>query len=97
MRQCAPRILARISAWQTPARQRIKTPMPPVTALQAQVHSVQDWPGSEALAQMLRYASGLTREQGRPTAMAELLSAGYEALPSCLPANTSQAAVKATH
>jgi hypothetical protein len=86
LRQCAPRLLVRLAAWGTPEQQRVKSPMPPLTALPALGTSAHRWAASEELAQMRSYAEGLARQQGLPSDAAALLESGYEALPACLPA-----------
>jgi len=86
LRQCAPRMLVRLAAWRTPIEQRAKTPMPPVTAIQALGTTPEHWMRSQELEQLRGYVESLTRQQGRPADMAGLLKDGYEALPRCLPA-----------
>jgi hypothetical protein len=86
LRQCAPRILVRLAAWDTPAEQRVKSPMPPVTALQALGTTTQRWAGSEELRLLRAYLEGVSRREGRPSDVDELVKEGYEALPTCLPA-----------
>jgi hypothetical protein len=86
LRQCAPRMLVRLSAWGTPVDQRIKSPMPPATALQTLGTTTQRWAASEELERLRAYLEGLSRRDGQPTDVGELLKAGYEALPGCLPA-----------
>jgi hypothetical protein len=85
LRQCAPRLLVRLSAWRTPAEQRAKSPMPPATALRGLGTTPHRWTGSEELEQLRIYLEDLTRRDGRASAIAELLKDGYEALPRCLP------------
>ena len=86
LRQCAPRMLVRLSAWPTPAGQRVKSPMPPATALPGLGMTTQRWAVSEELDLLRAYVEGLSRREGRPSTVAELLKDGYEALPRCLPA-----------
>jgi hypothetical protein len=86
LRQCAPRMLVRLSAWRTPAEQRTKSPMPPATALHALGTTTQQWAGSEELERLRAYVEGLSRQEGQPSEVGDLLKAGYEALPRCLPA-----------
>jgi mono/diheme cytochrome c family protein len=86
LRQCAPRMLVRLSAWRTPVEQRIKSPMPPAMALQALGTTTQRWAASEELERLRAYVEALSRDEGQPSDVAELLKAGYEALPRCLPA-----------
>jgi hypothetical protein len=84
LRQCAPRMLVRLAAWGTPKQQRVKSPMPPLTALPALGTSAHRWAASAELAQMRSYVEGLARHQGLPSEAAALLESGYEALPACL-------------
>lgn len=86
VRRCAPRILVRLSAWRTPADQLAKSPMPPALALQALGTTTQRWAGSEELERLRDYVERLSRKEGRPGDVGELLKDGYEALPPCLPA-----------
>jgi hypothetical protein len=86
LRQCAPRMLVRLSAWQTDGRERAKSPMPPPTALPAAGVSAQQWAHGEELAGLRNYVATLLQQQGRSTDIESLLKDGYEALPACLPA-----------
>ena len=86
LRRCAPRMLVRLSAWRTPVEQRVKSPMPPVTALPELGTTTHRWADSEELEQLRAYVEGLVWSEGQPSAVAELLKEGYEALPRCLPA-----------
>jgi hypothetical protein len=86
LRQCAPRMLVRLSAWRTPVEQRVKSPMPPATALPELGTTTHRWAGSEELEMLRAYVEELSRREGRPSTVAELLKEGYEALPRCLPA-----------
>jgi hypothetical protein len=85
LRQCAPRMLVRLAAWGTPEQQRVKSPMPPLTALPALGTSAHRWAASEELAQIRSHVEGLAQRQGLPSDPAALLEGGYEALPACLP------------
>ena len=85
LRQCAPRMLVRLSAWGTPVEQRAKSPMPPATAIQRLGLSARQWASSEDLALLRGYLEELSRQQGRAPEVSELLKDGYEALPRCLP------------
>jgi hypothetical protein len=84
-RRCAPRMLVRLSAWHTPAEQRVKSPMPPATALPGLGTTTHRWADSEELEQLRAYVEELSRRDGQPSTVAELLKKGYEALPRCLP------------
>lgn len=85
LRQCAPRMLVRLSAWRVPVEQRIKSPMPPATALPGLGTTTHRWAGSEELELLRAYIEGLSGREGHPSTVAELLKDGYEALPRCLP------------
>ena len=86
LRQCAPRMLVRLSAWRTPAEQRVKSPMPPPTALPGLGTTTHRWVGSEEFELLRTYLESISRQQGQPSNVSELLKDGYEALPRCLPA-----------
>jgi hypothetical protein len=86
LRQCAPRMLIRLSAWNIPAEQRVKSPMPPATALAVLGTSSHRWAESEELAQLRAYVETLAREDGPAPDPDQLSKGGYEALPRCLPA-----------
>ncbi len=88
LRQCAPRILVRLSAWRTQAGQRVKSPMPPETALPALGTTTGRWASSEELELLRGYVEELSRREGKPSDVGELLKDGYEALPRCLPEET---------
>jgi hypothetical protein len=85
LRQCAPRMLVRLSAWRTPVGQRVKSPMPPATALRELGTTMHAWTGSADLGQLRAYIEGLVVQDGRPADMVELVKDGYESLPRCLP------------
>jgi hypothetical protein len=92
LRQCAPRMLVRLSAWSIPAGQRVKSPMPPATALPALGTTSQQWADGEDLAQLRAYLETLVRQDGQPAGFDQLSKGGYEALPRCLPAEDRTAA-----
>ena len=85
LRQCAPRMLVRLSAWRPRTGQRVKSPMPPETALAALGTTTQRWARSEELEQMRGYIEELSRREGKPSDVGGLLKDDYEALPRCLP------------
>jgi hypothetical protein len=84
LRQCAPRMLVRLLAWRTPVEQRVKSPMPPATAMHALGTTTRQWANSEELEVLRAYLEGLTRQAGLPSDPGELLKHGYEGLPKCL-------------
>jgi hypothetical protein len=88
LRQCAPRILVRLSAWQAQAGQRVKSPMPPETALPALGMTTRRWARGEDLELLRSYVEELSRREGKPSDVDELLKDGYEALPRCIPEET---------
>lgn len=85
LRRCAPRMLVRLSAWHTPTEQRVKSPMPPETALRALGTTTQQWASSKELEQLRAYVEQLARTTGQPSEDPEAAQEGYEGLPSCLP------------
>jgi hypothetical protein len=86
LRQCAPRMLIRLSAWAVPAGQRVKTPMPPATTLPALGTNSRQWAEGEDLARMRAYVEALAGDDAKQLAADDLSKGGYEALPRCLPA-----------
>ena len=86
LRQCAPRILVRLSAWYTPVGQRVKSPMPPALALQTLGTTAQRLAASEELELLRSYVERLSQAEGKPSDAGKSLKDGYEALPPCLPA-----------
>ena len=85
LRSCAPRMLVRLSAWLTPATQRVKSPMPPATALPSLGTTEQYWASSDDLESMRAYVEGLARESNHPAGDSTAAVGAYEGLPSCLP------------
>lgn len=85
LRRCAPRMLVRLSAWGTPAGQRVKSPMPPETALPRLGTTAHQWASSEDFEQLRAYVEELARQTGQPSEVTKLAGKEYEALPSCLP------------
>lgn len=85
LRQCAPRMLVRLSAWQTPADRRVKSPMPPQTVLPVLGTTPRQWAASDELEQLRAYLAALVRHDGQPAVAGQLPQGGYEALPACLP------------
>jgi hypothetical protein len=85
LRRCAPRMLVRLTAWRTPAKQRVKSPMPPETALPALGTTAQQWASSEEFEQLRAYVENLARESDQPSEVSAAAGEAYEGLPSCLP------------
>ncbi len=86
LRRCAPRMLVRLSAWSAPAWQRVKSPMPPATALPALGTNEQQWATSEDFEQMRAYVEDLVRKTDQQAEeVAAVAGEAYEGLPPCLP------------
>ena len=83
MRQCAPRIYARLAMWRVAPATRDKTPMPPpLPSARGDAYEP-----SPAIAGLERTAADLVRaESGAPPQLETLLASGYERLRPCLPA-----------
>lgn len=82
VRQCAPRIYARLALWRVAEGAREKTPMPPP------LPAVRGGPylPPAALGALEQAAAALARaEGGGELPLERLLAGGYEALPPCLP------------
>jgi hypothetical protein len=96
VRQCAPRMLVRLSAWNQKPEQRAKSPMPPPTFLPVLDATPEHFAASDELAALRNYLEGLLKSAQQPTQVEELLKLGYEALPACLPepAGAGQRAAK---
>jgi hypothetical protein len=86
LRQCAPRLFARLSMWQQRGPDREKVPMPPPLASRDGKPFVQQMPSAEVRALRDTTASWLRSETGRTPEVAELLAGGYESLRHCLTA-----------
>jgi len=84
LRRCAPRMLVRLSAWATPAKQRVKSPMPPATALPALGTTAQQWANSEDFEQLRAYVENLAQETDQVSEITAAAGEAYETLPSCL-------------
>lgn len=85
LRHCAPRMLVRLSAWNTPEDKRVKSPMPPVTALPELGITTEKWASSNELEQLRAYVEELARDTGQPSDDPAAAQEGYEGLPACLP------------
>jgi hypothetical protein len=83
MRECAPRIYARLAMWRVAPATRDKTPMPPpLPSARGDAYEP-----SPAIAGLERTAADLVRaESGAPPQLETLLATGYERLRPCLPA-----------
>jgi hypothetical protein len=88
LRQCAPRMLVRLAAWHTRPEQRLKSPMPPPTAILASGDAIEHWAASAELKSLRKSVEALARAQGQPTDIIQLVKDGYDALPRCLSTNT---------
>ena len=85
LRHCAPRMLVRLSAWNRAGDERVKSPMPPETALPALGITAEAWKTSKELQQLQAYVQQLARKTGPPSDDPAAIKEGYEGLPSCLP------------
>jgi hypothetical protein len=85
LRQCASRMLVRLTAWRTPAEQRVKSPMPPAMFLRRLGLATEPRMLNEELELMRQYLEELVAREGGSSGVNELLKDGYEALPQCLP------------
>lgn len=86
LRRCAPRMWIRLAAWNVPPEQRIKSPMPPVTALPALGTSTHAWATGAELARLRAYVEALGRDAGSLPEADALANGDYEKLPPCLAA-----------
>jgi len=85
LRRCAPRMLVRLSAWSTPEDERVKSPMPPATALPALGIATDQWARSNEFEKLRAYVEQLAQKTGPSSEDPMVAKEGYEALPSCLP------------
>jgi cytochrome c553 len=84
LRQCAPRIHARLSMWQQGAQSRDKVPMPPPLASREGRPWMQETAPAAVRTLRETTAHWLREETGRAPDLAELLADGYERLRPCL-------------
>ena len=85
LRQCAPRLYARLAMADVPPVRRDKTPMPPESLLPAFGSDSDSWRASPVRPAMLAQVSNWLRaETGKPPDLTQLLAGGYEALRPCL-------------
>ena len=84
LRQCAPRMAVRLSAWHTPAERRIKSPMPPELHIASIGLTAQRWADSHALATLRERVEGFLRSAAPVADQAGRGEPAYEALPRCL-------------
>ena len=85
LRRCAPRMLVRLSSWITPEDKRVKSPMPPATALPELGVNAEQWATSNELEQLRAYVEQLAQAAGPSSEDPAAVQEGYEGLPSCLP------------
>ena len=82
---CAERIYLRLQMWELADPERVKTPMPPVHALQQLGLDGDKWRRSEELKDLQKYVHQLLAQQtGREPQVQELAGRGYENLRTCL-------------
>lgn len=79
--QCAERIAFRLSMWQSPAQERLKTPMPPRLALPVLNVAEHEWTDHGDLAALTDHALSLLPDGAAQTG---LLERDYATLRSCL-------------
>lgn len=83
---CAERIFYRLSMWHLPEERRVKSTMPPITALSAHGFDATSWESSAPLADLLESArQRIVIQGGEPEAV---LTRPFEQLRTCLPATT---------
>lgn len=80
--QCAPRIGYRLQMWQLPEAQRVKSPMPPITAVHGSGLSAEGWPQTLEFTHMQKYVADLL--QLRRISYSGLLARDYTTLPECM-------------
>ena len=80
--QCAQRIGYRLQMWQLPEVHRLKSPMPPVTAIHSLGLSEEAWRANHALLLMQNYVTGLL--ESHDISYPGLLKRDYTTLPECL-------------
>ncbi|MEP6609482.1 MAG: hypothetical protein ABJA83_12490 [Burkholderiaceae bacterium] len=85
--QCAPRIFARLSMWQSLVDLRAKVPMPPPRASHGGSPSIQVSPDPSVRSLQATVAEWLRAETGQAPDLAAMVGRGYESLRPCLPAN----------
>lgn len=84
LRQCAPRILYRLSMWSLDADLRAVTPMPPVAALASQGMDDAGWRHSPELETLRDYARRLYESESTGRRAAVLLNSDYAKLRTCI-------------
>ena len=75
IQQCAPRILARLKAWQ-PGFEIPKSPMPPSASLAISASNAEEWPNSDHYHSLISAIEGLLRQ--------DFSGIQYDDLPHCL-------------
>jgi hypothetical protein len=83
IRQCAPRILARLRAWHDNSEFAI-APMPPPATLAALSTSIEAWPHSDHYHTLLSAIEDLIGEGDGASALTALEGIDYDSLPPCL-------------
>ena len=83
IRQCAPRILARLRAWHD-SSEFAKAPMPPPATLGAMSTTVDAWPRSDHYRTLLAAVENLIGDSGDGSTPQKLKGIDYDSLPPCL-------------
>ena len=83
IRQCAPRILARLRAWHD-SSEFTTTPMPPPATLSVMKTSIDTWPHSDHYRSLLAAVENLIRDGSDGSTLQALKGIDYERLPPCL-------------
>jgi hypothetical protein len=81
---CAQRIFVRLSMWDVPVPDRVKTPMPPPFAITGMHGSATSRLNSETARGMRDTVADLMRKQDGTPGLAALLANGYENLRPCI-------------
>jgi mono/diheme cytochrome c family protein len=84
IRQCAPRILARLSMWSREPDARSVTPMPPLPALAAHGLSEAAWRESGELAALKNYARRIVESESPANSAGAALDRDYAKLRTCV-------------
>jgi len=84
IRQCAPRMLARMLAWHD-SSEFAKPPMPPPATLGAMSTTIDTWPRSDHYHSLLAALENLIGDSSDGSTPQELQSLDYDSLPPCLP------------
>jgi hypothetical protein len=87
IRQCAPRILARLRAWHDNS-EFAKAPMPPPATLNAMSTTIDAWPRSDHYRTLLAAVENLLAKGNHGLTPQELEGMAYDSFPPCLQAES---------